>query len=126
MGKMGRTGSYAVRRGQDHSVAEDGVSVGVKTPDENDPIRVILARALKNSDSAESSKLVKAVLSIISDRDEISVAELCSLSEEMLCLLDAFARNRMAGAYEQAFLEGLSNRLRSQCEVDPADSPLAA
>ena len=99
----------------------DGVAI-----DGNDPIRIILARVLKDRNSAESQKLIRAVQAVISGRDDITVAELCSLSEEMLGLLDAFARDRMAGLYEQSFLEGLSNRLRSQHEATTVHPPLAA
>ena len=90
------------------------MSAGIPSRGESDPIRIILARALKNPESAESQTLVKAVLSVISDRDDVTVAELCSLNAEMLGLLDAFARDRMAGRYDASFLEGLANRLRSQ------------
>lgn len=102
------------------------MSSGLASPDENDPIRVILARIVKSPDSAESQVLVKAILCVISGRDEVTVAELCSLSEETLELLHAFARDRTAGLYEQSFLEGLVKRLHAMHGEAPGSAPLAA
>lgn len=93
---------------------------------ENDPIRVILARILENPDSSESQVLIKAVLCVISERDNVTVAELCSLGEEALGLLDAFVRERMAGRYEHDFLDGLVKRLHAMGRIATGSSPLAA
>jgi predicted transcriptional regulator YheO len=78
------------------------------------PIEAILGRASENSETRESQTLVKAVLSVIRNQDDVSVGELCALSTEALDLLHAFVQECMAGRYERSFLDGVAASLVSR------------
>jgi hypothetical protein len=58
---------------------------------EADPVRLLLARAAEQPDATESQTLVKAVLSLVTHEDSVSVGELCALSADALDLIEAFA-----------------------------------
>ena len=83
-------------------------------PNGINPIEIILARAAEDPETAESRTLVKAVLSVIRNQDDVTVGELCALSSEALDLIHAFAQDCMAGRYERAFLESVTARLAAQ------------
>jgi hypothetical protein len=89
---------------------------------EADPVRGLLARAAEQPNAPESRTLVKAVLSLITHEDTVSVGELCALSADALDLIEAFVQAYTAGRYDREFLQRLSGKLQS----DPSAQLAAA
>ena len=58
--------------------------------------------------------MIRSVISLIRNQDDVTVSELCALSAEALDLIHAFAQECLKGRYERAFLEGVAASLVSK------------
>ena len=77
-----------------------------------DTVGRLLARAAEQPDATESRTLVKAVLSLVTHEDTVSVGELCALSADALDLIEAFAQAYAAGRYDRDYLQRLAGKLQ--------------
>ena len=78
-----------------------------------DPLRAILVRTSLHPNTPESKALTKAALAIIRTEGEMAEADLCSLGQDALGLLDEFAERRMSGSYSSEELVAFETRLQA-------------